>query len=125
MTNGQSFHKKLKLLIHEYVLLTYAQSKKYPTDEKYGLTSQDRRAAVSVMLNYIEGFARQRPTVMLNFYETSYASLKESIYCRFLAMNLSYLTPDEYETALGLKEQIAPMLYSTTKGLRSDIDNKC
>lgn len=52
------FHDKLKRLIHEYIMLTYKSTKLYPNDEKYGLQSQDRRAAVSVMLNYVEGYAK-------------------------------------------------------------------
>ena len=122
MKKEETFHGRLKQLIHRYILLTYRSTKKYPKDEKYGLTSQDRRAAVSVMLNYVEGYARMRPAVMLNFYETSYASLKESIYCRFLAMNLQYINLKEYHESYTLKEEIGAMLYSTLTGLRKKLD---
>jgi len=118
---GSLFHKRLKELIHQYILLTYRQTKKYPADEKFGLTSQDRRAGVSVMLNYIEGYARIKMGVMVNFFETSFASLKESIYCRFLAKELHYITPEEYEEVFKIKEEIAAMLYKTIKGLKDKI----
>lgn len=109
----------MKKLIHEYVLLTYQHSVKYPNDEKYGLTSQDRRAAVSVMLNYIEGYARGKVGQMTNQYEMSFASLKESIYCRFLAKELGYITNEEYKQALVLKNRIGAMLYKTIEGMKA------
>ena len=83
----ETYHTRLKKLIHEYVIFTYKITQKYPSDERFGLTSQDRRASVSVMLNYIEGYARMREKITLNFYEISYGSLKESIYIKYLAMN--------------------------------------
>lgn len=115
------FHKRLKQLIHQYILLTYKSSAKYPADEKFGLTSQDRRAAVSVMLNYVEGFARMKTAVVINFFETSFASLKESIYCRFLAFELKYISQDEYQEALKLKDEIGAMLYKTIEGLKNKL----
>lgn len=113
-----TFHGRLKKLIHRYILLTYKQTNDYPSNEKFGLTSQDRRAAVSVMLNYIEGYARMKSLVVINFFETAYASLKETIYCRFLAQELNYISRKEYHEALKLKEEIGAMLYKTIEGLK-------
>lgn len=117
------FHDRLKILVHAYVLLSYKSTSKYPSEEKFGLTSQDRRSSVSVMLNYVEGYARIKFGTMLNFFETSYGSLKESIYCRYLASCLGYVTNEEYQEALKLKDEIGAMLYSTIIGLRKKIDN--
>lgn len=114
----KSFHDVLKEKTHNYVLLTYKHTKKYPGDEKYGLTSQDRRAAVSVMLNYVEGFARMKFGPMTNQFEIAFASLKESIYCRFLAKELKYITVEEYAEALVLKNKIGGMLYGTIEGIK-------
>jgi four helix bundle protein len=55
------FYKNLKTKMHEFVLLTYVMTNKFPRSEIYGTTSQVKRAAVSVMLNYVEGFARFKP----------------------------------------------------------------
>ena len=115
------FHRHLKTLIHEYILLTYKLTENYPSSERFGLTSQDRRAAVSVMLNYIEGYARMRPAVTLNFQETSYASLKESIYCRYLAKCLGYISEQEYDEALKISDEIGAMLYKTLEGIRKKL----
>ncbi|OIO19293.1 MAG: hypothetical protein CO029_01145 [Candidatus Magasanikbacteria bacterium CG_4_9_14_0_2_um_filter_41_10] len=117
---GEGFHEKLKRLIHEYIRLSYVHTKKYPADERFGLTSQDRRAAVSVMSNYVEGHGRIKIGSKQNFYEISFASLKESIYCRFLAQELLYITKEEYTKAFALKDEIAAMLYTTIKGLEKD-----
>lgn len=114
----ENFHDKLKRLIHEYVLLSYKHTRKYPPDERFGLTSQDNRSSVSVMLNYVEGYARMKFGVMVNQFETAYASLKESIYCRFLAKELGYISIDDYKEALILKEKIGGMLYGTIQGIK-------
>lgn len=74
MEGKNQFHTRLKQIIHEYVRLVYKITKEFPKDELYGMTSQLRRSALSVMLNYIEGFARRRPAVMLNFFEIAYGS---------------------------------------------------
>ena len=52
------FSDKLKRKMDEYVHLVYKLTRKFPKEELYGTTSQLRRAALSVILNYIEGFAR-------------------------------------------------------------------
>ncbi len=114
------FHKRLKELINEYVLLGYEISKKFPSDERYGMTSQGRRALLSVMLNYVEGYARTKKKVMLNFYETSYGSLKESIYVFYVATRFQYITVQEYMKLFHLKEEIAKMEWTTIEGLRTE-----
>jgi len=48
----------LKSKMDEFARITYQVTRGFPKDEMYGLTSQLRRAALSVVLNYIEGFAR-------------------------------------------------------------------
>lgn len=75
---------------------------------------------MSVMLNYVEGYARTRKKVMLNFYETAYGSLQESIYIFYLAVRLNYIKIEEYNQLFGFKEEIGKMLWSTLKGLRED-----
>lgn len=112
------FHDRLKLLIHKYVLLTYQLTKKYPGSERFGLISQDQRSAVSVMLNYVEGYGRMKEKVTLNFFEMSYGSLKESIYIKFLAKDLEYIAEEDYKKSLKLKDEIGAMLYKTIQGIK-------
>lgn len=53
-----SFPEQLKVKMDEYAHLVYKITKNFPKEEMYGITSQLRRAALSTVLNYIEGFAR-------------------------------------------------------------------
>ncbi|MCF7846364.1 MAG: four helix bundle protein [Candidatus Peribacteraceae bacterium] len=76
--NELRFHEKLKQKMDEYVHFIYAVTRKFPREETYGVTSQIRRSSLSVILNYIEGYARMRDKVHKNFLEISYGSLKES-----------------------------------------------
>ncbi|MEO0076306.1 MAG: four helix bundle protein [candidate division WOR-3 bacterium] len=82
---SKEFYGKLKEKMDEYVHFIYHLSRKFPKDELYGVTSQIRRATLSIILNFIEGFARRRKSVQLNFFEISYGSLKESKYSLYLS----------------------------------------
>ena len=120
-----TFHGRLKKLIHEYVRLIYALAKKFPFNELYGMTSQLRRATLSVMLNYIEGFARKRPAVKLNFFEISYGSFKESKYLILLAFEEGYISQHEYQKANLYAEEIGAMLWRTIEAIeQTDIQNR-
>ena len=61
-----------------YARNIYHGTKKFPRDELFGLTSQLRRAALSVPLNIIEGYARNSTRELSHFFRISYASLRES-----------------------------------------------
>ena len=54
----ETYHEKLKRQMDEYVHLVYRLTRKFPKEEVYGVTSQLRRASLSVILNYVEGYAR-------------------------------------------------------------------
>lgn len=112
---GSTFHEKLKLKMHQYVKDIYRISKNFPKEELFGVTSQLRRAALSVILNYIEGYARRKGEnckVYENFLETSYGSLKESKYLLFFSFTENYISEIEYKTINDLSEEIGKMLWS-------------
>lgn len=120
----EEFHKKLKELINEYILLGYKLARKFPPEERYNMRSQACRALLSIMLNYVEGYARTKKKVTKNSYETSYGSLQESIYVFYLACRFKYVTREEYFEMYNLKERIAQMLWKTIEGLREDIEKE-
>lgn len=96
-----------------YVHLVYRCSKEFPKDEVYGVTSQLRRAALSIILNYIEGYARKREKVYKNFLEISYGSLKESRYLLSFSLEEGYLSEENHAKAIALADEIGAMLWST------------
>lgn len=113
-----AFHDDLKKYIHEYIKFIYRITQKFPKEELYGVTSQFRRAGMSIMLNYIEGFARnnqEKEKVYKNFLEISYGSFKESKYLLFFSWDIGYINKDEYQEGLDLAEKIGPMLWSLIK----------
>lgn len=112
-----NFHKDLKQNMDEFVYFVYQISKEFPKEELYGITSQLRRAALSIILNYIEGFARQRKPVLKNFLEISYGSLKETKYLLYFSYRLKYLKEVEYKKGIALTDVIGKMLWGILKRL--------
>lgn len=111
------FHDELKSKMDEYAHLVYKVTKQFPKDELYGVTSQLRRSALSVILNYIEGYARCRDKVYKNFLEISYGSLKESKYILHFSLVENYLSKDDYEKVIKLAEDIGAMLWGILRKL--------
>lgn len=86
-------HTKLKAfeLADELANITYKVTRDFPKEEIYGLTSQMRRAAVSVPSNIIEGCARGSQNEYIHFLEIAFGSLRELHYQFSLAKRLGYL----------------------------------
>ena len=81
-------------------LLTQAH---FPHEERFGLTSQIRRAAYSVPANIVEGFSRLHKRERLQFLQIAWSSLQEVGYCLHAARRLGFLDVaayDEYGTAM-------------------------
>jgi four helix bundle protein len=114
------FQDNLKKKMDEYARFVYRITKKFPREEIYGITSQSRRAALSVILNYIEGFARQKRAVKRNFWETSYGSLQESKYLVFFSHREGYVSQEDYNYGDSLAEEIGAMLWTCLKPLYDD-----
>lgn len=112
------FPEQLKIKMDEYVHLIYKLSRNFPKEELYGVTSQLRRSSLSVILNYIEGFARHRKAVKLNFWEISYGSLKESKYLLHFCLVEKYINKEDYQGAIKLAEEIGAMLWKSIQSLK-------
>lgn len=118
MERENRFHQDLKKLMDEFVNKIYDYTKDFPKEEIFGLTSQLRRAALSVILNYIEGYARQSRNVLRNFLEISYGSLKETKYLIYFSFNRKYLKEKEYKELIDLTEKIGAMLWGIIRKLK-------
>lgn len=115
----ETFHSKLKNKIDNYAHEVYRVTKNFPKEEIYGVTSQLRRSAVSVALNYIEGYARNSNNIHRNFLLISYGSLKESKYLLEFSLKEEYLNQMEYNKIDIIAEEIGAMLWSTINKLSS------
>ena len=86
-------HTKLRAfeLADQVALLTYQFSANFPKTEQFGLTSQMRRAAVSVPSNIVEGCARDFSADYLRFLDIAFGSLRELDYQLSLATRLGFV----------------------------------
>ncbi len=85
---------------HEFVKAVYAVTKHFPEDERYGLTSQFRRAAVSIAANICEGYKKLSKADKLRFMNIAQGSLEECRYYIILSLDINYIdrkTHDELE----------------------------
>ena len=101
---------------HGLVLLIYQLTAQFPSDEKFGLTSQMRRAAVSVPANIAEGFKRAGTKDKAHFYNISQASLEELRYYLILCRDLGYEI--EYDFLASQADQTGKMLYGLIRSTK-------
>lgn len=94
---------------HKFVLSIYKFTEEFPKSELFGLTSQFRRAAVSVAANIAEGYKKRGLKDKKRFYNISQGSLEECRYYLILSKDLSYGYNDKLEM---LAEEISKLLYS-------------
>jgi four helix bundle protein len=99
----------------------YQVTRSFPQEERYGLTSQLRRAAYSVPANIAEGSARRSQKDYLNFLQIARASLAETQYFVHLATRLSYLKPEDAERVGGEIKRTFACLH----GLILAVENEC
>ncbi len=85
---------------HKFVLRTYRFTDQFPSNERFGLTSQLRRSAVSIAANIAEGFKKRSPKDKVRFLNIAQGSLEESRYYLILAKDLEYGHDMELEQTL-------------------------
>lgn len=108
----------LKEKMDAFAFGVHKATKTFPKEEIYGLTSQLRRAALSVVLNFIEGYARTGTKEYMNFIRIAYGSLKEAKYLLFFSQREGYLNTETYRELISTSEEIGAMLWSTLKKLK-------
>lgn len=104
----------------EYAHFVYKLSRKFPKEELFGMTSQLRRAVLSIVLNYIEGYGRRKNKVNINFLEISYGSLQETKYLLEFSFAEGLINKEDQEQAATLGNEIGAMLWKTLSSKEND-----
>ena len=99
---------------HAWVLEVYRLTEKFPVSERYGLTSQLRRAATSVPSNIVEGFRRRTKADKIRFYNIAHASLDEAAYQLLLAHDLGFASTEPLQAKA---DEVAKRLSAYIQGL--------
>jgi four helix bundle protein len=102
----------------------YKATKAFPKDELYGMTSQIRRASVSIPANIAEGQGRQHTTEFLNFLSIARGSLKELETHLILSQRVGLLPKDKLDPLLNLTDEISRMLTGLRKSLEQRRDSE-
>lgn len=101
---------------HQFVLAVYRLSRTFPGDEIYGLSSQFRRAAVSIAANIAEGFRKRGKANKLRFYNVTEGSAEESRYHLILTRDLEYGDVSEPERLL---DEVSKLLSVYSRTIRN------
>jgi four helix bundle protein len=102
---------------HQWILDTYALTKAFPKEELFGLTSQLRRAAVSIAANIAEGFKRQGINDKAKFYNISQSSLEECRYYLILIHDLKLGNCDKLLKDLETVSKLLDKYFAGAKNL--------
>jgi four helix bundle protein len=122
-------HKKLDVwqAAMKATKMVYELTKPFPEEEKFGLVSQMRRAAVSIPCNIAEGAARQGKREFRNFVSMAQGSLSELDTQLELAVLLGYLSREKIEKIDGhllrIDRMLSGLIRSLTKNTKNDKKN--
>ena len=110
-------HKNLNVYQKSIELVsdTYALTQKFPSHEKFGLTSQLRRSAISIPSNIAEGSSRKTEKERKRFYEISRSSLVELDTQIGISISLGYLNKNQITKVEKLANEIFAMLSAMVK----------
>ncbi|MBW8014715.1 MAG: four helix bundle protein [Planctomycetes bacterium] len=99
---------------HHFVISVYRRSETFPKNEIYGLTSQLRRAAVSIPANIAEGFGKKSIKDKMRYLNISQGSLEECRYYLILAKDLGYC---DTNMEMAVLEEVSKLLNASRNSL--------
>ena len=113
-------HRKLRAfqLADGLVIEIYKATRSFPREEQFGITSQIRRAAISVAVNFVEGCAREGEKEYRHFLNIAFGSLRETGYYLDLAIRLRFLPEDTGRELVALQTETAKTLSGLMRALR-------
>ena len=95
---------------HQFVLTVYKLTNLFPKEELFGLTSQFRRAAISIPANIAEGYKKRGIKDKLRFYNISEGSGEECRYYLILSKDLGYISLGDFEKYNSLLTSVSKQL---------------
>ena len=104
----------------DFADLVYNHTRKFPSNERFGLTIQMRRAAVSVSSNIAEGTSRMSQTDFARFIEIATGSVFEVVSQSFIGRRQGFLNQEQFRALYTAAEEIGRMLSGLRKSLASD-----
>lgn len=116
-------HKKLRAfeLADDLALSVYRLTSQFPREEQFGLTSQLRRAAVSVASNIVEGSARNGLADYIRFLDIAYGSVREVEYQLSLAERLGFADGKKAREVIDQAEETSRVLNGLLRSLRRGV----
>jgi four helix bundle protein len=101
----------------DFADLVYSSTRTFPADERFGLTNQMRRAAVSISSNIAEGTSRISQTDFKRFVEIATGSVFEVISQAFIGHRQGFLTQEAFSSLYSAAEEVGRMLSGLRKSL--------
>ena len=101
---------------HQFVLMTYRYTEKFPKHEIYCLTSQFRRAAISIPANIAEGFKKKGKADKIRFMNIAQGSLEECRYYLILSRDLGYGDTIQLKSQI---EEVSKLIDAYCKAIRN------
>ena len=111
---------KVREKSHQLALAVYKVTAKFPKEELYGLTSQIRRASMSIPTNIAEGCGRNTDAEFARFLQIAMGSASETEYQLLLSHDLGFLPKPQYDQLNTDVTKVKRMLASLLKTLRAD-----
>ena len=102
---------------HEFRLLVYNITRDFPEEERFGLTSQFRRAAVSIGANIAEGYKKLSKADKLRFMNISEGSIEECRDYIILTRDLGYIHTEQFIALYNGLEETSKLLIAYCKGI--------
>ena len=108
----------------DFADLIYSETRSFPSDERFGLTNQLRRAAVSISSNIAEGSSRSSKSDFARFVEIATGSVFEVVSQAFIAHRQSFLSEDQFRKIYTDAEELSRMLSGLRKSLLSTLNSQ-
>jgi four helix bundle protein len=108
----------------DFADLVYSETQAFPTEERFGLTNQLRRAAISISSNIAERSSRSSKNDLARFAEIAAGSVFEAVSQAFIARRQSFLSVPQFQKIYADAEELSRMLSGLRKALPSTLNHE-